>query len=198
MPCFPLSFRTRATAVIAAFALSIAAFTASTGPARASDDKLLKLLLGATAVAIIVHSASRAQSRPHAAPARGLPQHCRETLGIHGRHIAVYNARCLHHAGWRDLPRQCHETIRTNHGMRSVYRARCLERHASHQSAPGQSLPGWCRTSYQYRGHWYQGYSASCLRHAGVRNLPKTCLVSGSGGQLYSARCLSGQGYPRR
>ncbi|MCC5955764.1 MAG: hypothetical protein JJU07_06650 [Natronohydrobacter sp.] len=193
-------FRQRSTSLLAASALAISAIGASTAPASASDDTLLKFLLGATAVAIIVHSASRGQGHAQAAPARGLPQHCRETLGIHGRHVAVYNAHCLHRAGVRNLPQHCQETIRTNHGMRSVYRARCLEGHGPRRGAPARArgLPDWCATSYQYRGRWHEGYSASCLQHAGLRHLPATCLVSGSGGQVYAAQCLRREGHGRR
>ena len=190
----------RSTSLLAACALSISALGASTAPASASDDKLLKLLLGATAVAIIVQSASRMQGQARPAPARGLPQHCRKTLDIHGRHVTVYNAHCLHRAGLRDLPQHCHETIRTNHGMRSIYRARCLEGHAPRRGgqARARGLPDWCATRYQYRGRWHEGYSASCLRHAGLRHLPATCLVSGSGGQVYAAQCLHREGHARR
>lgn len=203
LSCFS-KVRQRTTSLLAASALAIAALGAAPTPASASDDQLLKFLLGATAVAIIVHSASRAQGRAQAAPARGLPQHCRETLSIRGRHVVVYNAQCMHRAGLRNLPAQCHETIRTNHGMRSVYRARCLEAQSprrgppSHARGRGPGLPGWCSTSYQYRGRWHEGYSASCLQQAGVRNLPSTCLVAGSGGKVYAAQCLRSEGHGRR
>lgn len=194
------NIRRRTTSLLAASAVAVSAIGAGSAPAAASDDQLLKFLLGATAVAIIVHSASRAQSRAHSAPARGLPRHCRETLGIHGRHVAVYNAQCLHRAGLRNLPAHCHETIRTNHGMRNVYRARCLEGHAPRRGVPAQArgLPDWCATSYQYRGRWHEGYAAACLQQAGLRHLPATCLVSGSGGQVYAAQCLRREGHRRR
>ncbi len=198
MPRFSSTLKARATSLLAVSALCIGAIATSATPASASDDRLLKFMLGATAAAVIIHSASRAQGHARPVQARGLPQHCRETLGIHGRHVAVYNARCLHQAGFRNLAQHCRETIRTNHGLRSVYRAQCLNRGVSHRPVPAQSFPHWCRTSYHYRGHRYHGYTASCLRQAGIRHLPQHCLVSVSRQQIYSARCLKGQGYPRR
>lgn len=204
------TFRSRMTSLVAGSALMLAG---SVSPAQASDDQLLRLLLGAAAVAVVVHGAQRAQSQPRAQhrpdSARGLPQHCRETLSIHRRHVPVYNAQCLQRAGLRHLPRQCHEVLRTDRGQRAVYRARCLERHYSPprgQAAPHRPradyrqrfLPDRCRTHYHYRGQRLIGYQAACLQRAGLRNLPATCQVRRHDGGLYSARCLQERGYRRR
>lgn len=207
MPAFSHICRDRLTGLTAAFAIALAAFAAAPTPARASDDALIKFLLGATAVAIIVHSASRSSSQgrgPAHAPARGLPSHCRETLSVRGRHVEVYNARCLRDAGLRNLPDRCHEVIRTNRGNRGVYRAQCLERaHAGRSHAaprrhqPATVLPDWCRTHYHYRGQRHEGYRADCLQGARLRSLPSTCLVLGHGGTLYSGHCLRSHGFSR-
>ncbi len=203
MSIFHQTVRARLSGLVAAGAICLGLFGAGPTPAKAADDTLIKLLLGATAVAILVHGASRsnAQSRPaqHARP-RGLPHDCKETLRVRGRHFEVYNARCLQTAGYRDLPHQCRETIRTNHGRRTIYRAACLERHV-HSAPPGRRqahLPRSCQLSYDYNRQRYLGYSASCLDRQGVRNLPATCLVRGHRGGVYSASCLQSQGFARR
>ncbi|TVP72448.1 MAG: hypothetical protein EA339_06640 [Rhodobacteraceae bacterium] len=195
------TLRSRLTGLVAGSALLVGA---SMTPAQASDDQLLKLLLGATAVAVIVHTASRAQSQPRQsqpAHARGLPAQCRETLRIRGQHVSVYNAHCLQSAGFHRLPAQCHEVVRTNRGPRAVYRARCLERGVSagrgdHRRA--QILPDWCRTRYTYRGQRFSGYDGACLQSAGLGNLPATCQVGRHGGGIYSAQCLQDRGFRRR
>jgi hypothetical protein len=195
--------RHRSTALIAALAIVGTTMTFGSTPAQASDDALLKFLLGATAVAIVVHAASRAQGRQSHVPpgqARGLPRHCRETLSIHRRHVEVYNANCLNHAGLRHLPEQCYEVVRTNYGHRAVYRARCLERNYNAQrpsrpSHAGRGLPSWCSTQYTYQGQRFRGYLGDCLRREGIGQLPGTCRVASRGGDLYSASCLSQQGF---
>ena len=203
MSVFRQTFRARVSGLVAAGAVCLGLIAAGPSPAKAADDTLIKLLLGATAVAILVHGASRsnAQSRPpqHAGP-RGLPQHCKETLRVRGRHFEVYNARCLQTAGYRNLPHQCRETLRTNHGHRAIYRASCLQRHV-HTAPPGRrhvNLPRNCRLSYVYNRQRYLGYSASCLSDRGVRNLPASCLVRGHRGGVYSASCLQSEGFARR
>lgn len=203
MPIVIPKLRRRVTGFLAALTIASATLTATGTPARASDDTLLKLLLGATAVAIVVHAASRSQSRQsHVQPShpRGLPQYCRETLGIHRRHVSVYNAQCLQQAGLRNLPQRCYEVVRTNYGNRGVYRAQCLERHYAPQR-PGraaQGLPRWCGTQYTSQGQRFRGYRADCLQDAGVRSLPSSCLIRGHGGQIYSASCLGQHGHRYR
>lgn len=191
------SVRQRLTSLTAAAALAVAAIGVDARPAAASDDTLLKLLLGATAVAIIVHSASRAQGRSHVVHSAGYPQYCRETLSIHGRHVSVYNAQCLQQAGYRNLPARCHEVIRTNRGNRGVYRAQCLEGQAARPRGPVQTrgLPARCETRYRYRGQWHAGFSASCLHQAGLRQLPATCLVATDRGHVYASNCLRQHGH---
>ncbi len=203
MPSLALRPPNRLTGLIAATALAVSALVVAPSPARASDD-LLRLLLGATAVAIIVHSATRSSGSSPQQQTKGLPPHCRETLGIHGRHVAVYNARCLHQAGLRNLPQRCHEVVRTNRGQRGVYRAQCLERTYSGHHQPrarghghghAKHLPDHCRTRYSYRGQQHWGYRSGCLQRARVRDLPQTCQVRQSDGRLYSAHCLRQHGF---
>ncbi|MCC5957724.1 MAG: hypothetical protein JJU08_00085 [Rhodobacteraceae bacterium] len=223
MTTFFSNLRTRTTGALMAAGVAMGAMTLPATPAQASDDALVKFLLGAAAVAIVVHAArsdsgNRArppQGRPHQ-NSRELPSHCQETWSVRNRNISLYNAQCLHDAGLRSLPRQCLENTRTNRGQRSVYRAACLhdagyfpERSAPnrgrdrHQPTPprgggwqsGTLLPQHCLISYRYGGQTLAGYRGSCLQQSGVRNLPATCEVRSTSGTIYSAQCLSERGY---
>ncbi|ATX65082.1 hypothetical protein [Roseinatronobacter bogoriensis] len=213
------TLRQRATGAILAAGVALGAISLPATPAQASDDALIKLLLGAAAVAIVVQAArsdrGTSQNRPQYA-SRELPDYCREVLRVRNRDITVYNAQCLRNAGLRNLPRQCQETVRTNRGQRSVYRATCLrnagyfpERSAPnrgrdrHQPTPprgggwqgGSVLPQQCLISYRYGGQTLAGYRGACLEQRGVRDLPRTCQVRSTSGTIYSAQCLTERGY---
>lgn len=211
------NLRLKATSALVAAGIAMGAMTLPAAPAQASDDALIKLLLGAAAVAIVVHAARSdgrsSRSQPHS---RELPNHCRETWNVRNRNISLYHAQCLRDAGLRNLPRHCLENTRTNRGQRSVYRAGCLhdagyyaERGAPnrgrdrHQPQPprgggwqgGIHLPQQCLVSYRYGGQTLAGYRGSCLEQRGVRDLPRTCQVRSTTGTIYSAQCLSERGY---
>lgn len=214
------TLRRRATAVAAAIAVIVTSVAVSAAPARASDDALIRFLLGATAVAIIIGAASSSSRSGSSAQARHrgdtLPRHCRETLSVRGQHIHVYAARCLHKAGLGNPPQQCRESVRTNRGVRDYYRARCLEsryhpgrgqnvqpRHAprrelGHRAPRRAGLPHQCRVIYTYRGLHHAGYQAYCLGQHGLHDLPSTCLVRGQSRHIYSAACLRDVGYRAR
>lgn len=206
----------RFTGILAGAAMALAGISASVTPAKASDDELIRLLLGAAAVAIIVHSfTDRPQQSQRRYTGRVLPDHCRETLRVRHRHIDVYNARCLRDAGMRRLPAQCMETVRTNRGERRIYRERCLFA-AGYRAESGSVLPrrlppsAWlparCEITYRHRGERMRGYDGACLSNAGLRNLPEHCALRaryGSGHMtIYNAQCLHEAGYraeaPRR
>lgn len=186
------TFRDRALSLFAVSALAVSALGVSTTRATASDDRLLPLLLGAAAVAIMATSTSRAHGRVHHAPVSRAPRHCRKTLHKRGRPVTVYHARCLHHSGLRALPDQCHEVIRINQGRHAVYHARCLDRFFAKVDSPlrATALPDRCMARYHHRGQKHRAYSARCLHHAGLRNLPVACLVTTQTGQVYAAHCL--------
>ncbi len=213
------TFRLRATSAILAAGVALGAISLPATPAQASDDTLIKLLLGAAAVAIVVQAARTDRGTSHNRPQyarRELPDHCRETWRVRHRDITVYNAQCLRHAGLRNLPRHCLETTRTNRGQRSFYRATCLRdagyfpessaphrgRDRYHPTPPrgggwhgGSLLPQQCLISYRYGGQTLAGYRGSCLEQRGVRNLPRTCQVRSTTGTIYSAQCLTERGY---
>ena len=224
MTTFISKCRSRATGALTAAGVALTAMTLPAAPAKASDDALIKLLLGAAAVAIVVQAA-RSDGRSNQSrtrhSSRELPRHCQETWTVRNRNISLYNAQCLRDAGLRNLPRQCLETRRTNRGQRSVYRAACLydagytaERRAPnrgrdrHQHFPprgggagwqgGTFLPQQCIVTYRYSGQTLAGYRGSCLEQRGFRNLPRTCQVRSTSGTIYSAHCLSDRGYRSR
>lgn len=211
---------TRLKAFGAAAVVALAAVTTAPTPARASDDELIRFLLGAAAVAVIVHSFTDRprDSRPRDTGRRHdsnvLPDHCRETLRVRGRHVEVYNAHCLRQAGLTRLPRHCAETIPTNRGQRQIYREHCLlnagfraeSRHwqphpPQRPSRPHRAvLPAQCEITYRHRGDRMRGYDGACLSRSGVHNLPESCALRArreGGGHLtiYNARCLSDAGY---
>lgn len=212
------NLRTRLTGGIAVAALTLGVIGTAPMPARA-DDALIKFLLGAAAVAVVVHGLKSGDAQTvhvprHRPGSRVLPHQCRETLRIRNRDIEVYNARCLNRAGLHNLPQRCHETVRTNRGQRGVYRARCLTRagfqpqaeprrapprHAAPRPQPQPTvLPRQCAITYSYRGNHHRGFDAACLRRNGLRNLPQNCVVRGSNGNIYGAQCLRDAGYRRR
>jgi hypothetical protein len=138
MVCLPATLRKRLTACLAAAALAFTSLAASTSPARANDDALVKFLLGATAIAIIAAGTSKSrgksQSSKHAHPhhyhhaprhAVFLPAHCQTSYRSKGKTYRAYKAGCLHHAGMRHLPHAC--LVSTHHGH--VYRGHCLAQH---------------------------------------------------------------------
>ncbi|MGY6704780.1 hypothetical protein [Roseinatronobacter sp.] len=219
MSHFYSTLRTKTTGALLAAGVALGAIAMPATPAKASDDALVKLLLGAAAVAVVVHAARSDNRSNRGRPqhnSRELPAHCQETWSVRNRNISLYNAQCLRDAGLRNLPRQCLENTRTNRGQRSVYRAACLydagyrpERSAPnrgrdrHQPNPprgggwqsGNLLPQQCLISYRYSGQTLAGYRASCLEQHRVRDLPRTCQVRSTTGTIYSAQCLTDRGY---
>lgn len=194
----------RLTLWAAAAALAATATLTPAAPARAQDtDDLVRFLLGVAAVAIIIRAIDDNHTPVFIAP-HVLPDSCLEVVRVHGRRIALYNARCLRRAGYRDLPHHCEVTYRTNRGERRGYGSRCLYRagyraedEAAHDIYRGH-LPRGCAITYRSGGRRYTGYDAWCLRTAGFRGLPHFCeRTTRSGDMLYDAQCLWDGGYRR-
>lgn len=209
------TLRRSMTSTLAAAAVAFTGMSVAPTPAKANDD-VIKFLLGATALAIVVHGVKSGRAQAHVPPVtapRTLPAECRETLRVRHRDVQVYNAHCLHNAHVRNLPAQCYEVVRTNHGNRGVYRARCL-RDAGFREARGggnhapvvtpprhenaRVLPQKCAVRYRARGGLHQGYDASCLSNAGLRRLPQRCEAPRYNGQVLDAQCLINAGFRRR
>jgi hypothetical protein len=206
------TLRRSMTSTLAAAAVAVTGLTAA--PAQANDD-VIKFLLGATALAIVVHGVKSGNAQVHVPPVstpRTLPAECRETLQVRNRNVSVYNAQCLHNAHVRNLPAQCHEVVRTNHGNRGIYRERCLQDagwrvarggrdHAPVVTPPrrdnARTLPQSCAVRYRTRGGLAQGYDASCLSNSGLRRLPQSCEARRYNGQVLDAQCLINAGFRR-
>lgn len=208
--------------VISGAALVVAAVVSGTTPARASNDDLIRFLLGAATVAVIVRSFNDRDPTPDRRyRADELPAHCAETLRVRRQHVTVYNAQCLSRAGVHNLPQRCYEAIPTNHGTRQVYRAQCLERsgyrvattetrpHRPREVVPtvphrpaAMWLPRECALNYRQAGRRIQGYDGACLQQAGLRRLPQSCAMEARNGNrrqtIYDADCLLSVGYRRR
>lgn len=143
MPLLTTDFRQRIITVTTASAVIIAALGFASSPAQASGDKALKLLLGATAVAIIAHGASRSHAapptrhyhKPHATPpkqyrhtprnARRLPHQCSTRYVYRGQRHAGYSGSCLRQFGVHNIPQTCHVSRQGG----QIYSASCLSRH---------------------------------------------------------------------
>lgn len=206
------TIRRSLTSALAAGAVALTGLSAA--PAQARSDDLIKFLLGATAVAVIVHAARQGNAQVHVAPPshpRALPDHCREILHIRHREVTVFNAQCLQQAHVRHLPDHCYEVVRTNHGNRGVYRAQCLTEAGFHIAAnpprrhveptrphqPARFLPQSCEIRYRTRDGLRSGYDAQCLRQSGLRNLPEQCVARRTNGQVFQAQCLIDAGFRR-
>ena len=206
------TIRRALTSTLAAGAVALAGIAAPK-PAAANDD-LIKFLLGATALAVVVHAAKKGNAQVHvhtpAPQARTLPAHCQETFRIKHRDVQVYNAHCLQQAQIHNLPDRCYEVVRTNHGNRGIYRGQCLtdagwrvDRGDHHANPPrddrrARVLPHSCEIRYRARGELHKGYDTDCLHDAGLRRLPQHCVARRSNGQIYNAQCLVDAGYRRR
>ena len=217
----------RLMALVTAGALMIAGFGVTATPARSdTTEDLLRLFLGIAAVAVVVNAFDDRRTPRHTGQWT-LPDDCRETVRIHGRHVETYNARCLERAGYRSLPQQCRMAMRTDRGQRPSYLAQCLfdqgyrtERGQYYQPRPdyrpapgyrpapdyrpdrrpGRSaqLPRNCEMQYHQDGRRVDGYDGACLSRHGLSNLPRTCRVSDRAGNHYfNAQCLTSSGYRR-
>lgn len=144
------SLARKLTSLGAALAIALAGMTAAAVPARAQNDDLAKILMGAAAVFIIgsaINNAGRAAPAPaprhdvyrdtrredrrhddrHDRRARvpTLPQAC--AISVSGNPAVYYGQRCLEREGLRaHLPQRCARTMNTNRGPRTVYEGRCM------------------------------------------------------------------------
>lgn len=209
----------RLTGLLAAGAVAFVGLAGTATPAR-SNDEVLRFILGAAAIAIIIRAIDENRPPPTNLGRNVLPDACLETISIRGRHLDVYNGRCLERAGLRNLPRHCEAPVRTSHGHRRSYTPQCLYdagyrpqsgwgRPTPHPAPgwdrphPGQpwqtmTLPRHCEMHYRVSGRRVAGYDGWCLTNAGLRNLPRHCRVTATDGRHYfNADCLISAGYRR-
>lgn len=214
----------RLTALLAAGALLLAGLSFTASPARSdTTDDLLRLFLGIAAVAVVVHAFDDRRTPRHVGHWT-LPDDCRETVRVRGRHVETYNARCLDRAGYHRLPQHCRLAMRTDRGDRPSYLAQCLfdegysaERRSyrphpypDYRPAPdyrprpdrrpghAATLPRACEMAYREAGRRVEGYDGHCLNSYGLSRLPRQCRVSDRAGRhYYNAQCLISSGYHR-
>ena len=212
----------RLFALVTAGALVLAGLSATATPAKSdTTDDLLRLFLGIAALAVIVHAIDDNRTPRHVGRWT-LPDDCRETVRIRGRHIDTYNTRCLERAGYHGLPQHCRLAMHTDRGQRPSYLAQCLydegyhaeQRHyrprPEYGPGPGYrprpdrgpgyaaTLPRACEMVYRESGRRVEGYDGHCLESHRLYQLPRHCRVSDrSGRHYYNAQCLSNAGYYR-
>jgi hypothetical protein len=149
-----MTFKTRFTAAVAAAALTLAGMTVAATPARAGNDELAKILLGATAIYIIGSAIENSNENGRSRASRGsgsyyggydydrdyghrgrrharapeVPAAC--AIDVRGRHSdTVYGARCLRRSGFNyHIPARCEVQVRGDHGRRTAYSGECLVR----------------------------------------------------------------------
>jgi hypothetical protein len=133
----------RGRMALLAGAVALAGVAAPVAPAKSqSTDELLALLLGATAVALIVR-AFDSEARPRQRLRRGfLPDACLERVRLHRRDIDLYHASCLDAYGIDRVPRRCATTLRTDRGQRRYFLAQCLYE-ANWRPQRGWTAPGY-------------------------------------------------------
>jgi len=214
----------RLTAFLTAGALVLAGLSVTATPARSdTTEDLLRLFLGIAAVAVVIHAFDDRRTPRHVGRWI-LPDDCRETVRVRGRHVDTYNARCLERAGYHSLPQQCRLAMRTDRGQRPSYLAQCLYDQgysAEHRyyrpgprpdlrpgpdyrprpdRGPGHSaiLPRACEMVYRESGRRVEGYDGHCLSSYGLSGLPRQCRVRDrAGNHYYNAQCLTNAGYIR-
>lgn len=205
----------RLTALLTAGALVLAGLSITATPARSdTTDDLLRLFLGIAAVAVVVNAFDDRRTPRHVGQWT-LPDDCRETVRVRGRHVETYNARCLDRAGYRSLPQECRLAMRTDRGERPSYLAQCLFDRGYHAErthyrprpdyrpgpgyrpapdyrprpdwGPGHSstLPRACEMAYRQDGRRVDGYDGACLSSYGLSRLPNACRVSDRAGNRY-------------
>jgi len=206
--------------LLTAGALVLAGLSVTATPARSdTTDDLLRLFLGIAAVAVVVNAFDD-RSTPRHVGRWTLPDDCRETVRVRGRHVETYNARCLERAGYNRLPQHCRLAMRTDRGERPSFLAQCLfdegyhaeQRHfrlrpdvrpaPGYRPRPGYGhgrpavLPRACEMVYREGGRRVDGYDGHCLSSHGLSRLPQQCRVSDRAGNRYfNARCLNDLGY---
>lgn len=118
-------------ALAGSIALTSIGLTAA--PAQADHDDTAKVILGATALFLLLNHANKADNnQQYTYGPKKLPRSCRSVIRTHQGTARVYSRGCLEsnlsNASVRKLPGQCKSSIRTNHGWRTIYKERCLRR----------------------------------------------------------------------
>ena len=121
--------------------LILAGLLAAIQPAKAQTSaEIIAFLRGATGVATIIRP-----FQPDAIPQERIgrsvvPDACRETIRLHGRHIELYHAGCVGQYGLHNMPHRCDLPVQTEAGLRRYFVAHCV-----------------FEANYRSQTHWYAG-----------------------------------------
>lgn len=135
----------------------------------------------------------------------GLPNHCLRSFRVNGYTRNGYVAECLWDAGYRrenpwGQPPRYSPPRYSPPGYLPPGAIRPEPPVLSPPPYHGAStlLPAHCEMTYRENGQRRNGYWGSCLRDAGLRNLPDHCrLRTRSGDAVYNRGCLVNAGYRR-
>jgi len=167
----------RFIATILAAALAVTTLGA---PAQAaSNEDLVKLLAGATALVIIGKAIKDSKDRRRETVTRHDPRWDRDRHGgrwerdrhgRHGRHDRHGRRDDRHDRGYHRghgwvMPSQCRVTVATDAGNLSGYDYRCVQSNARFAA----SLPGECVTAARTRRGPQFIYTSHCLQRSGIR-----------------------------
>lgn len=161
----------RLTTTLSAAAVALAGLVAAPAPARADEEDLIKLLLGAAAIGLIVNEANRRgglAARAAPPPFQGFPQQGFQPPG-HRNPPGVRNGQ---RDDWRGdrrdrdriVPASCLFDLPGRYGPRPVVGARCVN--GWDQRA---AMPPACLFDVRTRQGERQVYGLECLRDRGYR-----------------------------
>lgn len=157
----------RLTTTLSAAAVALAGLVAAPAPARADEEDLIKLLLGAAAIGLIVNEANRRgafASRAAPPPFQTFPQQGFLPPG-HRNPPGLRNGQ---RDDWRDrnrvVPASCLFDLPGHYGPRPVVGARCVQGW-DHRAAMPPACLFEARTGRGER----QVYGLECLRDRGYR-----------------------------
>ena len=225
---FP-SLSRRLAMTLAAGAVALAGLATTPQQARADDADIFRFIAGAIVIGAIVHAIDENNRPSYAgrwvlpnecletvridwrnvdvyngrclsrAGYQGLPGQCRYEFRYQGRNRAGYVADCMYQAGYRGGYSRRADPPRYDPPYADPPRMSPPSHGHGHDRGRRAWLPDRCEMHYRQSGRRVAGYWSSCLRDAGLRDLPGQCRVTSTDGdRIYNARCLEDEGYRRR
>ncbi len=201
----------RFIAIILATAVAITGLTAA--PARADNDRLLKILGGVAAVAII--GAAIKEAKDNDKVARRYPYyntHRPQTRHRQHKHHRYHKSHGYrgHHKHHKHSKHHGHNKSHKHHSHDHRHRGdRDMHRRQDHRARPlpnrvqRKLLPASCRIQARNRGRGFLAYSNWCLdrKYRYTRSLPGKCalqarnLHNNKRTKVYDSNCLNRHGY---
>ena len=159
-----MTFKNRFTATVAAAALTLAGMTVAAAPARAGNDDLAKILLGATAIYIIGSAIENNNKNGRSQASRGYSDnnHGNSYGNNHGNsYDNSYGQNGRRHARAPEVPASCAIDTR-GRNRDTFYGARCLQR-----SGFNYRIPARCEVQVRGDHGRRTAYSGECMVRAG-------------------------------